>query len=180
LNDRFATILQVSVPRYGNIRDGSRRRVTINQPGFFERTLENFCFSNIKGYAYRIEPGYSPKKREDEELRYDITEYQKAIGSLLCASLNNGPDIAYVTNQLSPYSTDPSECHWNAIKNIFRYLKKSLDYELCIYSKDNKHGLGSGGGIVCFSEADLGGDKDFMRSTIGLVMKVCGILIFWK
>jgi hypothetical protein len=114
-----------------------------------------------------MEPGYSPKKQEDDEERHGITEYQKAIGSLLWAELNSHPDIAYAINKLSRYSPDPSQTHWNAIKHLFQYFKKTLDYELCIYSKDNKQGLGTGngGGIVCFADVDL--DTSLARGSLG-------------
>ena len=54
--------------------------------------------------------------------------YQEAIGSLMYASLGTHLDITCAVQALSRFSTKPGTTHWEAIKQVFHYLKgtKSL------------------------------------------------------
>ena len=49
--------------------------------------------------------------------------YHEAVSSLMYASLSTCPDITYVVQTVSCFSTKPGPKHWEAVKRIFRYWK---------------------------------------------------------
>ena len=48
--------------------------------------------------------------------------YQKAVGELLYAYVLFRPDIGYAMAELSKFIQNPAQCHYNAVKRVFRYL----------------------------------------------------------
>ena len=56
--------------------------------------------------------------------------YQSAIGELIYALVTYRPDISYSTIKMSQYSNNLARCHYIAIKNIFRYLRNTINIGL--------------------------------------------------
>ena len=56
--------------------------------------------------------------------------YQEAVGSLMYASLGTHPDITYAVQMVSRFSKSPGPAHWEAVKQIFCYLKGTEDFWL--------------------------------------------------
>lgn len=70
--------------------------------------------------------------------------YASLIGSLMHAAIATRLDIAYTVNRLALFMANPTLSHWNAAKQIMRYLKGTRDYAMT-YSKtedptDHVHG----------------------------------------
>lgn len=102
----------------------------INQIGYNNRVLDRFEMPNSRKCSTPIEVGHNPHalREEDGEKPYpDVSNYQKAIGSLLHAALGSRPDIAYATTVLGRYVAKPSVLHWKAVKHLLRYLQGSSD-----------------------------------------------------
>ena len=55
----------------------------------------------------------------------DIAWYQSAIGSLLYAAIVIWPDIAFAISTLGRYIYNSNNEYINAVKRVFRYLKKN-------------------------------------------------------
>ena len=53
--------------------------------------------------------------------------YHHAIGELIYALVTCHPDISYAVIKLSQYLTKPSRIHFEALKNIYRYLNQTMD-----------------------------------------------------
>ena len=85
------------------------------------------------------------------------------------------PDICWIVTKLSQYLSRPLKCHWVAAKHVLRYLKGTLDYELC-YKKCNDFAL------IGYSDADWASSTDDRRSTTGYCFSLTktGPLISWK
>ena len=49
--------------------------------------------------------------------------YHEAVGSLMYVSLGTCPDITYAVQTVSRFSKNPGQAHWEAVKQIFHYLK---------------------------------------------------------
>ena len=56
--------------------------------------------------------------------------YASAVGSLMYAMLCTRPDICFAVGMVSRYQSDPGEEHWIAVKHIFKYLRRTIDYML--------------------------------------------------
>ncbi|KAL0286951.1 UNVERIFIED_CONTAM: Retrovirus-related Pol polyprotein from transposon TNT 1-94 [Sesamum angustifolium] len=57
-------------------------------------------------------------------------EYSKVIGCLMYAMTSTRSDIAYAMGKLSRFTSNPSTHHWEAIRRVLQYLKKTMDYGL--------------------------------------------------
>jgi hypothetical protein len=124
-----------------------------------------------------MEIGYKPHAIQAEEQPFDARTYQKAIGSILYAALGTRPDITYATSVLGRYAAQPSTLHWEAVKHLLRYLRGTSDYKLTIYDPSLGHDSQS---ILCYADADLGGEADTSKSTSGIVVYALGTLVIWK
>lgn len=99
-------------------------------------------------------------KKEGED-RSNIP-YREAVGCLLYLVQGTQSDIAFAVGNVSRFNTNHGQVHWTAVKRIFRYLKRTINYSiLFIRSDDLKlHG---------FADADWGSDVDTRRSCTGYV-----------
>ncbi len=86
------------------------------------------------------------------------------------------PDLSWIVSKLSQYLSDPYEQHWSTVKHVMRYLKGTIDHELCYKKSDEKLKL------VAYSDADWASDLNDRRSTTGYCFSLTqdGPLISWK
>jgi len=184
-HDRFKAAGQVPVPdtvQYLGMtitRDHKKRSFTIDQIGYINRVLDRFEMTDSQQRSTPMETGYKPHaiRVEDGEKPYlDISNYQKAIGSVLYAALGTRPDITYAITVLGRYAAKPSVFHWVAVKHLLRYLRGTSNYKLTIYDPDRS----PESSILCYADADLGGEIDTCKSTSGIVVYALGILVIWK
>ena len=57
-------------------------------------------------------------------------EYSQIIGSLMYLMNCSRPDLAYVVNRLSRYTSNPRKSHWTTIIRVLRYLRHTQNYGL--------------------------------------------------
>jgi len=154
--------------------------VTVNQRGYLARMLEKFDMAGCNG---RLNPMESSRmcKRKADDSKADMDIYRQAIGCLLYAALGSRPDIAYAVGVLGRHSADPGPSHMQAARHLFRYLKRTTDYELPIYDPERappyqpeQHP------VVAYADADFGGDRDGGGSTSAYLVYARGTLITWK
>ena len=114
-----------------------------------------------------------------DEAEADMDIYRQAIGCLPYAVLRARPDIAYAVGVLGRQSADPGLPHIQAVRHLFRYLKRTIDYELPIYDPEwaPPHQQHS---VITYADADFGGDQGNRKSTSGYLIYACGTLITWK
>jgi hypothetical protein len=76
---------------------------------------------------------------------------------------------------LSQYLSKPLETHWVAVKHVLRYLKGTLDYELCYRKCESLK-------LIGYSDADWASSTDDRRSVTGYCFSLseAGPLISWK
>ena len=61
--------------------------------------------------------------------------YRQAIGKLIYALVTCRPDISYSVIKLSQYSTRPSKVHFEAVKQVYRYLYSTKDNGIYFWRK---------------------------------------------
>jgi hypothetical protein len=99
--------------------------------------------------------------------------YLSAIGALIYIANCTRPDIAFAVNLLTRYSTTPTQCHWAGVKNIFRYLIGTIDFELFYKINQDKT-------LIGYSDAGYLSDPHEARSQTGFVFLHGGTTILWK
>ena len=70
-----------------------------------------------------------PTLIEDKEDMKNIP-YQEIISVLNWLSVGSYPDIAFVIGQLVQFLENPGQIHWEATKQVVRYLKTTKDLKL--------------------------------------------------
>jgi hypothetical protein len=97
--------------------------------------------------------------------------YASAIESLMYTMVCTRPDIAHSVGVVSRYMSNPGKQHWEAVKWILRYLRGTSDMSLCFTGANLK--------LQGYVDADLAGDVDNMKSTIGFVYTLGGTCVCW-
>ena len=62
---------------------------------------------------------------KDKRENMDKIPYASAIGSIMYVMLCTRPDVSYALSMTSRFQLDPGECHWIAVKNILKYLRRT-------------------------------------------------------
>ncbi|KAH7446746.1 hypothetical protein KP509_01G072100 [Ceratopteris richardii] len=68
------------------------------------------------------------------------------------------PDIAYAMGAVTRYMITPEKIHWKVVKQIFKYLKRTINYAM-LFPK-SLHFI-----LQDFVYSHWEGDKDIRRST---------------
>ena len=64
------------------------------------------------------------------------------------AATSTRPDIAFAVSILSQFMKNPGRMHWEAVKDVMRYLKGTTDLKLTLGGKDR--------GLEAYVDADWG------------------------
>ncbi|GKF48232.1 hypothetical protein Tco_0141483, partial [Tanacetum coccineum] len=102
----------------------------------------------------------------------DPTRYRGMIGSLMYLT-SSRPDILFVVCMCARYQAKPTKKHLHAVKQIFRYLKGTINMGLW-YLKDSCIAL------TAFADADHAGCQDTRRSTSGSMQLLGDRLVSWS
>ena len=136
--------------------------VKMNQKGYITKVLERFEMSNCK-------PRSTPSEQKlefDGETLVDPRRYCEAVGSLVYAMTCTRPDICWVVTKLSQFLVAPMKGHWIALKHVLRYLKGTLDFELCYRKCDD------GLTLIGYSDADWVSSTDDRRHHVNLSLSL--------
>ena len=93
----------------------------------------------------------------------DKIPYASAIGSIMYVMLCTRLNVSYALSMTSRFKLDPGECHWIAVKNILKYLRRTKDIFL-IYGGQEGELVISG-----YTDAGFQSDLDDFRSQTGFV-----------
>jgi len=82
------------------------------------------------------------------------------------------PDLSYTVNLLSCFAHNPGQAHWNALKHVLSYMKRTLDYAITYFYNSSLCPFG-------YVDSDYAGDVDGRKSTEGHMFFVGGGLVLW-
>lgn len=105
---------------------------------------------------------------------HDVQLYRNSVGALQYVTITR-PELLFAVNKVCQFMQRPLEEHWKAVKRIFQYLNRTLDYGLH-FVKDLSISLN----LVGFSDADWASDIDDRWSTIGYCLFLGSNLISWQ
>lgn len=113
----------------------------------------------------------------------DTSLFRSLVGCLQYLTFTR-PDIAYVVNSVCQFLHCPTTDHLIAAKCILRYLKGTIDYDICF-----RRGIDSDGNelhtscpkltLQAFCDADWAGDPNDRKSTRGFVILLNQSPISW-
>ena len=115
--------------------------ILVHQSAYIKKILKHFYMNEAHSLTSSIVVCSLDVKKDPfrpcekgEELLGPKVPYLSAIGALMYLVTCTHPDIGFLVNLLAKYSYAPTQRHWNGIKHILRYLKRTYDMGL-FYSK---------------------------------------------
>lgn len=143
----------------------------LSQAGAIDKLLEKFQMNECRSVQTPMVPNQnlvpSIKKKPLDK------PYRELIGSLMYIMLATRPDLCYVVAYLSRFQDKADENHWNALKNVLKYLKGTKNYGLCY-----KRNVGAES-LVGYVDADFASDISDRKSTTGYIFEVFGCSVVW-
>ena len=88
--------------------------------------------------------------------------YRETVGALLHISYRTRPDISHAVSVFARFNSNPGRQHWNAVKNLLRYLKSTSSIGLVLGGRNPLQ-------LTAYVDANFAQDPDSRRSTSGFV-----------
>nr|GFB40693.1 retrovirus-related Pol polyprotein from transposon TNT 1-94 [Tanacetum cinerariifolium] len=102
----------------------------------------------------------------------DHTRFCSMVGSLMYLTASR-PDLVFALCMCARYQASPTKKHLEAIKRVFRYLIRTINWGLW-YPKDTVMAL------TAYADADHAGCQDTRRSTSGSAQFLRDKLVSWS
>ena len=107
----------------------------------------------------------NPSNKE-ERIKLFRTPYASTVASLMFVVICARLDIAPAVGTASQFMANPMREHWNIVKRILRYIKGTLNVELCF--------RGSKFIIKGYVDSNFASDTNKRKSTRGYVFTLTG------
>ena len=91
--------------------------------------------------------------------------YASVVGSLMYVMLCTILDICYSVDMVSRYQSNLEPKHWQALKHILKYLRRTINYML-VYQCEDLIPIG-------YIDSDFQSDLNFRKSTLGCTFLYC-------
>ena len=159
-------------------RDEEKGTIKLHQEDYIQKMLKHYNIEDSTTCSKPIVPGSSlepdfTQKTPEEIQHLKKIPYQNAIGSLMYLLQATRPGIAYAVNFLSRFNTSYNLPHWEAVKNLLRYIKGTSQLGLT-FSK------GSANDVFEYCDASYASDTTDYRSVTGYVFLMQGSVISWR
>lgn len=151
------------------LNDGT---IKVHQAAYTRKLLEKYGMSDCKVVGTPIIKDSENGMEEKDNDNPVSFPYRQAVGSLAYLMVGTRPDIAYAVGVVSRTLDKPTKKNIQQVKRIFRYLKGTIDVGL-EYKKSVKR-------LVCYSDADHGGDETSGCSTSGILCLFGSSAISWR
>lgn len=158
------------------VRNRVNKTLLLHQSSYIKEILHKANMTDCKpssvpaNPSVRLSKDMSPKSKEEQD-HMSRLPYRQIVGSLLYLVSGTRPDIAYSVSQACRFMQNPGKQHWEAVKQILRYLKGTQNCGIILggIKKDLKG----------FVDADWAGDVDSRRSATGYVFYLNDGPITW-
>ncbi|KAH9800324.1 hypothetical protein KPL71_000620 [Citrus sinensis] len=146
--------------------DRARGKVSLSQKQYLNKVLQQFGMieqtkpvSTPLASHFKLSAQLSPSIDAEREYMLQVP-YSNAVGSLMYAMVCTRPDISHAVGIVSRYMHNPGKGHWQAVKWILRYIKKTMDVDL-LFERDDTLGQG----VIGYVDSDYASNLDKRRST---------------
>ncbi|CAL5022892.1 unnamed protein product [Urochloa decumbens] len=149
----------------------SEHGIKLKQSSYARKILQQTGMEECNPTSYPMQAKLKLDKDEEGD-PVDPTEYRRMVGSLRYLT-HTRPDLAYSVGVVSRFMERPTSLHLQAVKQILRYVKGTIDFGL-MYSKGAAEDVLAG-----YSDSNLAGDIIDRKSTSGLVFYFLGNIVAW-
>ena len=161
-------------------RDRKNGSLFLSQKSHIQKVLQRFNMLDSRPVLrpiashFKLSSSQSPQT-EDERKCMQRVPYSSAVGSLMYVMVCSRPDLAYAISMVSRFMTNPGKQHWEVLKWVLRYLKRSQNVGLMYNGKASLSTKVEG-----FVDSDYAGSLDTRKSLIGYVFTMYGGAVNWK
>ena len=138
--------------------------VTLSQEHFAKEILLKFGMDDSGKERSPMHHKLRLTKRDSSGTMFP---YRSCVGALMYLVTNTRPDLAKSVCFLARFVEHPGQSHESAIKRVLRYLSSSLDKGIKFASPLNGGGVLPEPRLICYTDADFGGDPETYKSTSG-------------
>lgn len=147
-----------------------RESFRLSQSNYIKDLLVKFGMTDCKTSSTPMASGCK-LTMGDSEKNDDTIPYRELVGSLMYLAIGTRP-IAHTVSVLSQFNCGHEKKHWMAAKHVLRYLKNTVDVNLC-FKRTNENLLG-------YVDADWGSCAIDRRSYTGSAFILAGGAITWE
>nr|GEV61815.1 copia protein [Tanacetum cinerariifolium] len=172
--ESFAPVARIEAIRIF-IANAASRNMTVYQmdvkTAFLNGELkEEVYVSQPEGF---VDPYHPTHVYHLKKAMYGLKHAPRAcmVGSLMYLTASRS-DLVFAVCMYARYEAKPTKKHLEALKRVFRYLKRTINWDLW-YSKDTVMAL------TAYADADHAGCQDTRRSTSGSAQFLGDKLILW-
>ena len=171
-------------------RPQPRGPITVSQATYARKLIAKFNMENYNPVKSPCDNCASHLHiRMETEPSADAILYRSMTSSIMHFAVWTRPDIAWITNKLCQFNSDPSDIHMSAVKHLLRNIKGTMDYAFT-YSPSETNSLyglftdydNNLGFTPLYSYSDTSGasDSDDRCSTSGYIFFYYNALISWS
>ena len=162
-------------------RDWKGGKISLIQKGYLKKVFQKFNINNdTKSVIILLAPHFqlkdmmSPTTIEEHEYMTHVP-YANIIGSLMYAIMCTRSDLSQAVSMVSRYMHDLGRGHWEAVKQILRYIRGGTIDIGFKFKKD------VAGKLECIEHVDFdyAGDLDKRWSTTDYVFILSQVLVSW-
>ena len=161
------------------VRNRSNSMLFLHQTSYALKILKRFSMHESKlvslplGAHFILSRDKSPANEEEQEYMSKFP-YSNAMGSVMYLMVCTRPNLARAISTLSRFMTNLGPIHWEALKQLLRYLRGTLNVGLMYKHHSDKVRLKG------FTDSDYAGDRDNRKSTSSYALTLCNSCISWK
>ena len=162
--------------------------ISFSQATYVQKIIKCFRMEDANPLSIPITLGHNLSKSQSPISDLDIEEmrdvlYREAVSSLMYVVIGTRPDIAYTVSYLAIFMANLGHVHWEAMKQVIRYLKGTKNVKLI---------LGKGGtvtweeadrqsrsGVKGYNDAD-GNSEEHCHAISGYAFCIDGGVISWN
>lgn len=145
--------------------------IFICQRKYISDVLDRFGMGECKSVKTPMVAGQK-LHRDSKGVAVNDTYYKKIVGCLIYLTTTR-PDIMFAVSLISRFMSNPKAIHYQAAKQILRYLKGTLDYGLLYKRKEIFS-------VIGFTNSDYVRDLEDRKSTSGFVFFLNDSVIAWS
>jgi hypothetical protein len=158
-------------------RNRPSRTLKMHQSAYIKQIIARANMSDCKSStvpanpSLRLSKSMCPKDDEEKEFMSRVP-YRQIVGSLLYLVSGTRPDLSFSVSQVCRFMHNPGKQHWEAVKQIIRYLKGTDTDGITLGGKsENLNG---------YVDSDHAGNIDNRRSTTGYIFILYDGPVSWN
>ncbi|KAK3248576.1 hypothetical protein CYMTET_41961 [Cymbomonas tetramitiformis] len=153
----------------------------LSQTGYISQMIDTYGLKDAKPASLPMSPGCSLTPSDGKGT---TIPFRGLLGQLQWIARCSRPDIMAAVSALSRFCASYGPEHFVALKQVVRYLKGTMGYELVLRATSSvPRGLGLACGALpmcIYTDADYAGCKTTRKSTSGIAVYLCGSLLIFS